>query len=282
MGLIFRLLPVWLLCCVAPAWGSEICRFAGTTDYRGNIAVTTIVGTNAADRTTTVDVRLGFNGTPMPLMHTNYLMQEISTWKAAELQGLAVNSRYRVDGRVVRQIWDVFTRGGDGLRAYRLEANRRADLARQHPSFLGHWDAASFGQPWLGDFWRANPERRPDLDPPAAAAVPDVRSPLALAFYWAERLPHAGQVATVFLPGFKRDKSVSLAIGPVGPTRGGVQPWATSVRYPALGTPRPSSAEAWVSADGHLLQLAARVRTRDRTAEGVIRQEGCIGTPDRN
>ncbi len=225
-----------------------------------------------------MDVRLGFKGTPMPFVHTNYLMQEISIWKATELQSLAVNSRYRVDGRVVRQLWDVFVRGRDGLDAYRLQARTPDEFRGKHPAFAEHADSATFGQPWLQDYWRANPERRRDLDLPASSAVLDLRSPLALAFYWARRLPRTGQIATVFLPGFKKDKSVALTIGPAGPPSHGAQPWATSVRYPALSMTRASTAEAWVSADGHLLQLSVQVRTGDRTADGVIRQEGCSST----
>jgi len=268
------------MCLSVPhAWAGEVCRFAGTADYAGQVVVTAITSTNAAEGTTTVDVRLGFRGTPMPFVHTNYLMQEISTWKATRLQSLAVNSRYRVDGRVVRQLWDVFVRGSDGLEAYRLQARTPEEFRSKHPAFAEHADPATFGQPWLQDYWRADPERRRDLDLPASSAVPDLRSPLALAFYWARQLPRTGQAATVFLPGFKKDKSVTLTIGPAGPPSDGAQPWETSVRYPALSMTRASTAEAWVSADGHLLQLSVQVQTRDRTASGVIHQEGCtIGT----
>ena len=258
-----------------PAWAGEVCRFAGTTDYNGQVAVTAITSTNPGEGTTTVDVRLGFRGTPMPFVHTNYLMQEISTWKATKLQSLAVNSRYRVDGRVVRQLWDVFVRGTDGLEAYRLQARTPEEFRSKHPTFAEHANPATFGQPWLQDFWRADPERRRDLDLPASSAVPDLRSPLALAFYWGERLPHVAQAATVFLPGFKKDKSVTLTIAPAGPPTNGAQPWQSSVRYPALSMTRASTAEAWVSADGHLVQLAVQVRARDYTANGIIRQEGC-------
>jgi len=280
---VIKLWPAYLIAAylsAIPAFAGEVCRFAGTTDYNGQVAVTAITSTNAAEGTTTVDVRLGFKGTPMLFVHTNYLMQEISTWKATRLQSLAVNSRYRVDGRVVRQLWDVFVRGSDGLEAYRLQARTPKEFLRKHPSFAEHANPATFGQPWLQDFWRADPERRRDLDLPASSAVPDIRSPLALAFYWGERLPRTSQAATVFLPGFKKDKSVTLTVAPAGPPNDGAQPWETSVRYPALSMTRASTAEAWVSADGRLLQLAVQVRTRDRTATGVIHQEGCTNTTD--
>jgi hypothetical protein len=279
-------IKLWPACLIAgylfaiPAWGSEVCRFAGTTDFDGQVAVTAIADTNPADGTTTVDVRLGFNGTPMLFVHTNYLMQEISTWKATRLQSLAVNSRYRVDGHVVRQLWDVFVRGNDGLEAYRLQARTPKEFLGKHPTFAEHANWAAFGHPWLQDYWRANPERRRDLDLPASSAVPGIRSPLALAFYWGERLPRTGEAATVFLPGFKKDKSVTLTITPAGPPSGGAQPWETSLRYPALSMTQASTAKAWVSADGRLLELAVQVRTRDYTARGVIRLEGCTATTD--
>jgi hypothetical protein len=41
-----------------------------------------------------------------------------------------------------------------------------------------------------------------------------------------------------------------------------------------------ATASAWVSMDGHLLQLAGSVQGANYTAYGVIRQEGCTGTAD--
>jgi hypothetical protein len=279
-------IKLWSACLVVahlsaiPAWAGEVCRFAGTSDYNGKIAVTATTSTDAAAGTTTVDVRLGFRGTPMPFVHTNYLMQEISVWKSTRLQSVAVNSRYRVDGRVVRQLWDVFVRGSDGLDAYRLQARTPEEFRAKHPAFAEHADPSTFGQSWLQDYWRANPERRRDLDLPASSAVPDIRSPLALAFYWGERLPRTPQAVTVFLPGFKKDKSATLTIAPTGAAHGGAQPWAASVRYPALDMDQPSTAQGWISADGHLLQLSVQVRMQGRVADGVLRAQGCAATTD--
>jgi len=45
-----------------------------------------------------------------------------------------------------------------------------------------------------------------------------------------------------------------------------------------LSTTNPSTAEAWVSMDGHLLQLAGTVQGGSYTAHGVIRQENCNTT----
>ncbi len=262
------------------ARAGEICHFAGTTDYAGRVAVTTNVSTRGTDGATTVDVSAMFHGTPLPFMHIDYLMQETSTWKTDQLQSVAVNSRYLVDGHIVRQEWDLFDRGTDGLEAYRLQGKILGDIQRKFPAFVRHWDPATFGQPWIEDYRKAGAERRPDLDLPAPSVRPDIRSPLALAFYWSRRIPGNGEAASVFLPGFKRDKRVDLTIAAAKPTHDGQQLWQTSVRYPALSTTLPSIAKASVSADGHLLQLAGSVQGAGYSAYGVIRQDNCEETAE--
>jgi hypothetical protein len=207
-------------------------------------------------------------------------MEEISLWKSDRLQSVAVNSRYIVDSHIVRQEWDVFDLGPDGLQALRLQGKTLDDIRRKYPAFVGHWDPASFGQPWIQDYRLANAQRRPDLDLPATSVRPDLRSPLALAFYWSRRIPGNGQVATVFLPGFKKDKRVDLTIVAAEPPRDGQQLWQASVWYPALSTTYASTAKVWVSMDGHLLQLAGTVQGANYTAYGVIRQEDCSGTAE--
>jgi hypothetical protein len=257
------------------AHADELCRFAGTTDYGGRVAVTTSANARAADGTATVDVVARFSATPMALWHIDYLLQETSSWKSGQLLNLGVNSRYIVDGHVVRQQWDVFDRGRDGLDAYRVQGKRLDDFRRKHPGFVGHWDPVTFGQRWISDYQFAGPERRPDLDLPDSPTGPDVRSPLALAFYWTRRVPRAGETVTVILPGFKQEKSVDLTIASAGSSSDGLQLWQSSLRYPARSSAEASSAKAWVSMDGHLLQLAFTVHGMGRTAHGVIRQEGC-------
>lgn len=257
----------------------ERCRFAGTTDYSGRVVVTANADTHVKDGTTVVDVRLIFEGTPFPFVHVRYLAEEISTWESGQLRSLAANTRYLVDGRIVRQQWDGFDRSGGGLNAYRIQGKQLKDLERKHPGFAQHWDPATFGQAWTRDYWAANPERRPDLDLPASSAGPELRSPLALAFYWSRRIPQTGQEVTVFLPGFKKDKSVNLTIAAGQPPRDGWTHLQTSVLYPALSTRIPSTANAWISLDGHLLQLAFEVQRGSSAAYGVLRQEGCNTTP---
>ncbi len=278
---------LWLVCvaavqlCVTAARAGETCQFAGTTDKSGQLAVTATDSTNRADGTLTLDISGSFRDTPMPFVHLTYMMEEISTWKSGQLRLLAVNTRYLVDGHIARQLWDLFQRAPNGgLTAFRVEAKTRNSLQRQHPGFSAHWDPASFGRPWVQDYWSARPDRRADLDLAAAAAGPRLRSPLALAFYWTRQLLPGGQAVTVFLPGFKRDKTADLTITAAGPAGAQWQRWNTVVRHPALSGSLASSASAWVGADGHLLQLAGTVRTRGRVGSGVIRQLGCSQTAD--
>ena len=145
-----------------------------------------------------------------------------------------MNSRYIVDSHIVRQEWDLFDRGADGLEAHRLQGKTLDGLRRKYPAFAPHWDPANFGQPWIPDYRLAGADRRPDLDLPASSLRPDLRSPLALAFYWSRRIPSNGQAATVFLPGFKKDKRVDFTIAAVEPSRDGQRLWQTSIRVPGF------------------------------------------------
>jgi hypothetical protein len=258
------------------AWADELCRFAGTSDYAGRLAVTTNVDTR--DGKTTVDVVARFGGTLMPFVRIRYLTEEISTWTSGRMQSVAVNTRYILDGHVVRQGWDVFERSATGVTAHRIEGKSGDAFARDHPAFLRHWDPATFAQPWLQDFWSAHPERRADLDLPATSVAPDLTSPLALVFYWSRWIPRGGEAAPVFLPGFKKDKRVDVMIVTGGSGTDDRRLLETSVHYPWLGTSEASIAKAWIATDGHLSQLAFDVRSQDRSASGVIRQQGCLET----
>lgn len=260
------------------AWADEVCHYAGTTDYSGRLDVVTNVTSSAKDGSVTVDVVTRFTGKPILFTRVTYLMEEISTWTLGQLQSVAVNSRYLVYDHIVRQQWDEFERNGNSLNAYRLQGKSLDDFRLKYPEFVAHWDPATFGQPWLQDYRLAHPERRADLDLPPTDAQPDIRSPLALAFYWSRQIPRGGETATIFLPGFKKDKRVDLAITAAEPQSDGSQPWQTSVRYPALNPNRPSTAKAWIARDGHLLKLAFNVQSRGRSGEGVLQLEGCNGT----
>jgi hypothetical protein len=98
-----------------------------------------------------------------------------------------------------------------------------------------------------------------------------------LAFYWVRYLPRGGEDVPVFLPGFKVERLVDLPITGV-PSEGGTV-WRAPLRYTALSGTPPSTATAWTSWDGHLLQLAVELHTPRGSGRGLIRQEACEGNP---
>lgn len=273
--------PMWLavivfLLLTRQASASETCRFAGTTDYDGQLAIET--RSTEAKGAIRVDVRLQLDARPLPLVHTHYLMQEISSWQSNGLAQLAVNSRYSFDGKIIRQQWDVYDRAGGGLDAYRVQGKTLADFRRRHPGFVQHWDPATFAAPWLEDFPRAAAERRPDLD--LHHDMASVRPPLALAFYWLRRLPPQGDVVPLFLPGFKQQKLVDLAIVASSATAGtGQAIWRAPLHYPGLSPSKPSAAWAGTSSDRHVMQLFFDLHGVEHSARGMVRQIGCTGTP---
>ncbi len=262
------------------AAADEVCRFTGSTDYAGHVVVVTDV--SAAGAVTRVDVALTFEAAPMPWLAIRYLIQEISTWRAGEMESVAVNTRYLFGDSIVRQQWDEFRRGPDGLQARRVLAKTLDDFRLRHPGFVAHWDPATFGRPWLDDYPAAAPDRRTDLDLGGASLPPGLRSPLAMAFYWVRFLPPGGQDVPVFLPGFKTDRLADLPIV-AAPSAGGTV-WQAPVRYAALaGQPASVAAASRVTAvtssDGHLLELALEVHSWLGSAEGLVHQEGCEGVP---
>jgi hypothetical protein len=261
--------------CTAEASASEVCRFGGTTDGAGHVAITTDVA--AMNGVTRIEVEMTFETTGMFWLPIHYLVDEISTWQMGEMEGVAVNTRYLVGDHIVRQQWDTFQRGPDGLQAHRVQAKTFADFRHRHPGFVQHWDPATFGSPWLQDYQSASSERRADLDLKATPLPSGLRPPLAMAFYWVRWLQHDGQDVPIFLPGFKADQLAEVPIA--GAAAVGGQLWRAPLHYPALSERPASSATALTSSDGHLLQLAFEVHGSFGSAHGTIRQQGCEGTP---
>jgi hypothetical protein len=174
--------------CTIDASASEVCRFGGTTDGAGHVAITTDVA--AMNGVMRIEVAMRFETTGMFWLPIRYLVDEISTWRMGEMEGVAVNTRYLVGDHIVRQQWDTFQRGPDGLQAHRVQAKSLADFRHRHPGFVQHWDPATFGSPWLQDYQSAASERRADLDLKASPLPSGLRPPLAMAFYWVRWLQH--------------------------------------------------------------------------------------------
>jgi len=261
--------------CRVDASGAEVCHFTGASDYDGHVAVTTDVA--AADSITRVDVAGTFEATTMFWLHIRYLIEEVSTWRNGELETVAVNSRYLVGDHIVRQQWDYFDRGADGLQAHRVQGKTFADFRRDHPGFAQHWDPATFGQAWLHDYHLASPKRRTDLDLKDLPPPSGLRSPLAMAFYWVRWLPRGNQDVPVFLPGFKSERLLHLKIEAASSSDGTVL--RAPLRYSAFSETPVSIATARTSPDGHLLQLAFEVHGSRGSGRGLILQDGCDGTP---
>jgi hypothetical protein len=263
------------LSCGIAAPAAEICRFTGTTDYSGHVAVTTRVTARAG--AIQVDVAGTFDSSTMFWFGVHYLFEEVSRWHDGQLESVAVNSRYLIGDHIVRQQWDDFQRRTDGLQAYRVQAKTLADFRRGHPGFIQHWDPATFGQPWLDDYPAALPERRVDLDLKGAPLPSGLRTPLAMAFYWVRWLRGDSQAVSVFLPGFKRDLLVDLRVTS-SPAASGTL-WRAPQHYPALEGSPASNATALVSPDRHLSQLAFELHTFRGSGRGIVTQQGCEGTP---
>jgi hypothetical protein len=261
--------------CAMAASAAEVCRYSGSTDYDGHVAVTTDV--TELDGVTRVDAIGAFEATTMFWLHVHYLLEEVSSWRDGELQSVAVNSRYLIGDHVVRQSWDDFHRAPDGLQAYRVQGKTLADFRRQHPKFAQHWDPATFGQQWLRDYQLASPERRPDLDLTDSPLPSGLRSPLAMAFYWIRWLPRGEQTVPVFLPGFKKERLVNLPIVVV-PSSGGTI-WQAPLRHSAFSESPISVATAQISPDRHLLRLAFDVHGSRGSGRGLITEDGCDGKP---
>ena len=253
----------------APAGAAEVCRYAGAASYSGRLAVQAEV--SEARGLTTIDVTARLQARPWWLWTVQYLAEEITTWRAGELQSVAVNNRTLVGGRPSRQQWDVFTRGPDGLRASRVQGRSLAEFRRRHPAFADHWDPGRFGQPWLADYPAAQPERRPDLDLSAASMPPRLRTPYALAFYWSRWLPEAGGTVPVFMPGWKRDARLDAEVALAAPGR-----WRMTLRHPALGA-TPSFAEATVSPDHQLMRLSFDAHAAAGSGQGWMDRVECQG-----
>lgn len=250
------------------AQAAEICSYTGATSYSGHASVRTEV--TEAQGLLTIDVTARLEAKPFWLYDVQFLAQEISTWRAGELQSVAINGRYSANGQVKRQQWDVFVRGPDGLTASRAQAKTLPDFRRRHPGLLQAWDPARFGQPWLPAFSAAQPERRPDLDLHQAQMPPQIRTPFAMAFYWSRWLPPAAAIP-LFLPGWKRDARLDAPITQLGTA----SHWRMTLRHPTLDNAPVSWADVYISPDHHLQRLAFDIHAPAGDGQGWIDQASC-------
>jgi hypothetical protein len=65
--------------CTLTASAAEVCRYSGSTDYDGHVAVTTNV--TESDGVTRVDAVGAFEATTMFFLRIHYLLEEDSSWR---------------------------------------------------------------------------------------------------------------------------------------------------------------------------------------------------------
>jgi hypothetical protein len=253
----------------------EVCRYSGPTDYSGVATVETRA--SKTSRGMMIDATARVNARSLGIIDWRYLYQEIGIWRDGELQEIGVNQRYSVLGSIRRQQWDVFHRTPEGMQAYRVQAKTLVDFQKNHPNFARHWDPASFGQPWLPDYPTAQPERRADLDLPAASMPHGLGAPLLMAFFWARWAGERETTVPLFLPGFKRDARINVTVVPG--TDGKLTHLHASVRHPRLSETNISTGDAWVSADHHLMRVTFDAHAQHGSAHGALNLVGCQGDP---
>lgn len=256
----------------SPARGGEICEYAGRTNYSGAVSVRAEV--SPAQNETGVRVALRFTARFMMIFEVEYLAEEISHWRNGELQSVALNTRYLVNNRIIRQQWDDFDRGKDGFAAYRVQGKNGEDFRRRYPAFSRYWSPSMFGQPWLAEYQLARPERRPDLDLSKQAIAAGLRSPLSFAFYWIRTLRPVSQTVPVFLPGNKRQSRVDLSVTPPE-AESGLRVWHIPIHFEAFRTSKDSQAMAWISPSQQVEQIAFYVSNQSGTGSGVLRKLKC-------
>jgi hypothetical protein len=258
------------------AFADETCRYSGSASHSATISVETKAVSVKGE--TTVDVMAHLDARAFGVLDWRYLYQEIGAWHAGELRTIGVNHRYRFAGFIRRQQWDYFTRDPDGMKAWRVQAKTLSDFQQKHPGFVRHWDLSSFGEPWLPDYVSAPPERRADLDLPAAQLAPGLGTPMTMAFYWVRWAAPAARAVPVFLPGFKKAARADIQIAPVGVEANGLLHFHSSIRYPELSQTEDSTGDAWITPDHHLARVTFTARSRYGSAEGDLHLDGCQGT----
>jgi hypothetical protein len=259
------------------SWADELCRYSGSSSHSGHVMV--VSKASAANGETTVDVSARVSARSFGIIDWQYLYQEIGVFRDQDLQTVAVNHRYSFAGATHRQLWDLFNRGATGMSAWRVQANSLDSMRVRHPGFVNHWDLSTFGEPWLGDYAAAPPERRADLDLPRTEMPENIGTPLVLGFYWIRWAGASTRTVPVFLPGFKRNARTDITVVSTGVESDGTLRLHSSVRHPQLSETQTSTADAWISPDHHLIRATFDAKGEPGEALGEFHLDGCQGTP---
>jgi len=253
---IHRALAVLLLATPAHA---ATCHYSGPTSYHGQVTAT--VTDTETPAGLIIDVHLRLDATPWHIWPVQFLIQERSTYRHGTLTAVEVNGRWSSNGTIRRQYWDVLTPTPAGLEAYRIQVKRQADLQRRNPPLAAYWNPATFAQPWLPTFATATPDRRPDLDLPTAQIPPNLKSPLALAFYWSRQT--LGPTIPIFLPGWKQYARLTGTLTHTGQTT------RLTLPHPALD---PGS---YIEATQNPHTLHLQAETSAGKVEATLTQTNC-------
>ena len=266
-------LPALALAILLPAAAhAETCRFTGTTSHDGHLQVR--AETTRSEGLTTVDVTVAF-AIKTWLSDFRYLGQEISTWRGTALQAVAVNQRTLANDAVKRQQWDVFSRHGDRLEAYRVQAKYLSDFRQRYPELrpalvageLRRALARRLSPGRAGAAARPRPagRRRCHADPDGVRVllepVPAARG-------------HGGDDGAAGLQA-RSDRRVAGRPGRAPATGGAAGP-------PRCGTrtsvhPRPRWPPPGCRPTTILLQLGFDIHTTWASGQALLRPEGCQG-----
>jgi hypothetical protein len=257
------------------ARAAEECHYTGNGDYDAKIALTTLAERHGRDEDIRVLWRLSARA--FVVFNLEYWVDEVSHWHDGVLQSVGLNIRYFVNGRILKQSWDVFDRTAEGFAAWRVQGKTPDIIAAKHGSFVAQWDPARFGRPWLEAYRGANPERRTDLDLHGGEAPPDLVPPFAVAFYLARGASMQTQRTALFLPGNKQQNRVDIPIT-AQTAAAGAHVWQVPLDSEKLGIRRGSVAFITISAAQQLELIRFRVAGLGHSAQGSIMREGCTGT----
>jgi hypothetical protein len=253
------------------AASAEVCQFTGTTDPSGTISVISSVET--ANGVTKVDVSATYDTTAYLFFHVHYLVNEITLWQGDQLQTIGINTRYLLGSHVIRQTWDVFHRDNASMRGYRVQGKTLADFERKHRGFVRYWDPTTFGRPWLDNFEAAVPERRADLDLVRSASSPKLQTPFAFTFYSIRMLRPGAAEQTIFLPGFKGEKLLTLPLTSSRSNAGVV--WQAIIKYSNFSTTEVSTVTANIAPDRHLKWIEMDLHDKRVDAKGALTLQSC-------
>lgn len=253
-----------------PAFAEE-CVYQGTADHSGKLQVTT--QTQQKNGELRLRVMLRVQASPL-LWKVDYMADEYTVWKGSELQSIAFNDRFLLNGSVKRKKWDTWSKTSGAFRGFRILAENESELQREHRAFSRHWPERMFGQHWWLDHGQSDPDRESALDLPKNAVTKGLQTPLASVFYWIRFLPRKAQKIPVFILTEKEHKRVDFQL-PAPKKAGADLVWAAPIHAEKFETPQGKPARITLSSSGLLRQIDLSMRHDLGSASGSLKLVGC-------